>query len=196
MRTAILATLLLAPVASAQVVGVTIAIDQPVLQPGESTTITLLASFSAEDWALAGARLDLLFDGLPGDPRDAFTEFGLLRPFAAPGTPERLDEQGIKEILPGQLNFPPAMIYADPTNPIAFFEATFTAPLDAGGGYRVDLLTETSRFDVYIERELSTSESRMDVLVEGSAAIHVVPAPASTSAIVLALGLLAPRRRA
>lgn len=185
--------LAIATTAYAQTVGLTIEIDQPVLMPGERTTVRLVAGFDPDDWALAGVATSLLFDGVVGAPRDSWSDIRLLPPFDGPGTPSELTDRGFERIIAGQLNFPPAMIYADPTNPIAFFEATFTAPLDAGGGYRVDFLTDTTRFDVYIARESSTSESRMDILVEGSAAITVVPAPAGVA--VLALGLLATRPR-
>lgn len=194
MRCAITTSLLaIATTSHAQTVGITIDVDEPVLMPGQSTTVRLVARFEADDWALGGVATSLLFDGLAGEPRDSWSGMRLLPPFDGPGTPSELTDRGIERILAGQLNFPLAGIYADPTNPIAFFEASFTAPLDAGGGYRVDLLTDTARFDVYIARDSGESQSRMDVLVEGEATISVVPAPAG--AAVLALGLVAARRR-
>lgn len=80
---------------------------------------------------------------------------------------------------------------ADPSDPIAFWEATFTAPTDAGG-FTVDLSTQTTVFAVYIEQFSARSESRLGGLTEGAATITVVPAPAS--ALVL-LGMVAMRRR-
>jgi hypothetical protein len=176
-----------------QSVGLTVEVDDPVLEPGQSTTVRLVARFDPADYALAGVATSLLFDGLAGEPRDSWSDLRLLPPFDGPELPPTLEADRIRLIIAGQLNFPPAGIYADPINPAPFFEATFTAPLDAGWGYRVDLLTETSRFDVYIDRESSRSESRMDILVEGSAAIHVIPAPASATALML--GLACTRRR-
>jgi len=101
---------------------------------------------------------------------------------------------GVDGILAGQLNFPPAMIFADPSSPIAFWQATYTAPDDVTDGFDVALSTDTSRFDVYIDRERSASESRIDQLVEGSGTISVVPAPASLALLGLG-GLAAARRR-
>lgn len=186
--------LCIAGIACGQVVGVTIEIDEPVLAPGDSTTVRLYANFDPSDYAIAGVALDLWFNSPIAEPGRHWSDLDYVGVFRGPGpSPGSVGDTMIDLIIAGQLNFPPAMIYADPTNPIAFWQATFTAPLDAGGGYRVDLLTETFRFDVYIDRESSTSESRMDLLSEGSAAIHVVPAPAS--AAVLVLGLAAMRRR-
>lgn len=95
----------------------------------------------------------------------------------------------------GQLNFPPAMIYADPSNPVDVWEVTFTAPLDAGGGYRVDMLTDTHLFDVYIERESSTSIRIADLVTEGEASIFVVPSPAGGVLGLAALSLASIRHR-
>lgn len=181
-----------AGLATAQVVGVSIEIDEPVLAPGESTTVRLVASIPDTDYALAGVALDVLYDTPIAEPKRHWSDLRLLPPFDGPGTPHTLEADRVDGIIAGQLNFPPAMIYADPTNPIAFWEATFTAPIDAGGGYRVDLMTEVTKLDAYIARDSSTSESRLHLLVEDSASIFVVPAPAS--AIVL-LGLVTTRRR-
>jgi len=188
-----LTALTIAAAAHAQTVGVTIEIDEPVLAPGESTTVRLVASFPGDDYALASINMDLLFDSPIADPSRHWSNVSLVSPFD--GDPGRLDASGatFAGIAVGQIHFPAAGIYADPTNPIAFWRATFTAPLDAGRFYEVDLLTAVSRFDVYFDRDSSTRDSRLDVLVEGEATISVVPAPAG--AAVLALGLLAIRRR-
>ncbi len=193
MRTAIAAAFLVAPLASAQVVGLSIHADRPVLMPGESALVTVTATFPEAYYALAGARFDFRFDDGDLDPRAAWNDYRALPPFDGPQTPPELTEVGIFGNVLGQLNFPPAMIYADPTNPVDVWEVTFTAPLGAGGGYRVDMLTDTHLYDVYIERESSTSIRITDLVTEGEASIFVVPAPAS--AAVLALGLSATRRR-
>jgi len=194
MRTAALLVAGLTGIASAQTVGVTIDVDNPVLAPGESTTVTLFASFDDADHALAGLGMDLLFDSPIAAPRRHWSGLEYLPPFDGPGPPPgSVTDTSIDLIIAGQLQFPPAMIYADPSNPIAFWRATFTAPLDAGRFYEVDLVTDVLRFDVYVAPDSSTSERRMDVLVEGEATIAVVPAPGT--AAVLALGLAATRRR-
>jgi uncharacterized protein (TIGR03382 family) len=192
-RTTAIAVLGVAAAANAQTIGVTIEIDEPVLAPGVFTIVRLVASFPDTDYALAGLTMALRFDGLAADPRDHWSGFTELPPFSGGTTGPRLGDGAIEGILVGQLNFPPAGIYADPTNPIAFFEGTFTAPADAGGGYRVDLLTDVMRFDVYPDRESGASVSYLGELTEDAATISVIPAPASAG--VLALGLAATRRR-
>ncbi len=180
-----------APATGAQVVGVTFDVDEPILAPGDSTTVRLLASFPDGDYAFASAVLDMLVDG--ADPFASISNFSLLPPMASGPTSGVRTERGIEGIIAAQLNFPPAGIYADPTNPIPFFQFTFYAHPDAGGGYRVDLSTLTSRFDVYPDRDMSAAESRLDLLVEGEASILVVPAPGVC--LVLTSGLLLARRR-
>ena len=193
---AIIALVASAGAAHAQTIGIAFDIDQPVLAPGESTTVTLAARFDDADYAVAGLGLDLLFDSPIADPRRHWSDLQLVPPFDGPdpgvGTPT---DTAIEGIIAGQLNFPPAMIFADPTNPIAFWRGTFTAPLDAGRFYEVDLLTEVSRFDVYINRDSSTSESRLDVLVEGEATISVVPVPAGIGALALGMAAALTHRR-
>ncbi|MEQ9097406.1 MAG: hypothetical protein RIE32_14210 [Phycisphaerales bacterium] len=173
---------------------VIIEIDQPVLAPGESTTVRLWAGFdSTRDFAMAGVATSLLADSGGVDIASAWSDVVLVAPMDGPGTTFGTpDAGGYAGIIAGQLLFPPAMIPADDSDPIAFWQATFTAPSDAGG-FEVDLSTQTTAFAVYIERSSAISESRLDGLTEGAGTIVVVPAPAG--ALVL-FGLLAARRRA
>ena len=189
----IVAVAAFAGIAHAQTVGVTIEIDEPILAPGDSTRLRLVATVLDTDYAFAGTNLDLLidFDGTPG--ARGFSDLSILPPMDAGPTAGVPTDRGIEAIRIGQLHFPPAGIFADPTNPIAFWEATFTAPVDAGGGYRVDLLTETDRFEAWVARDSTRLETRIDLVVEDAASIFVIPAPAS--AVVLALGVLGMRRR-
>lgn len=187
--------LALAAAAHAQMPGeVIIEVDAPVLAPGESTSVRLWAGFdSTRDFAVAGIVTSLLADSGGVDITDAWSDVSLVTPMNGPGTTFGTpDGGGYAGIIAGQLNFPPAGFGADPSDPIAFWEGTFTAPTDAGA-FTVDLSTLTMRFDVYLERDSSRSESRMAGLTEGAATITVVPAPAS--AAVLVLGLASVRRR-
>lgn len=192
-RTLAIASLALsAGTACAQTVNLTIDIENPVIARGQSTTVTLLAEFSTGDYAVAGIATDLVGEDALGSPAGRWSDWQLVAPMDGPGTSAgepsgRFDVTGI---LAGQLNFPPARIYADPANPIAFWQATFTA-LEVG---YIDFSTRTSRLDMYPEMASGRSESRLDVLVEGSARLFIpVPAPAS-AAPLLGLGVLARRR--
>lgn len=188
------ATLVLSSAVHAQMPGeVIIEVDQPVLMPGESTTVRLLAGFdSDQDFAMAGVHTSLLAESGGVDIADAWSDVGLVSPMNGPGTTFGTpDTGGYAGIIAGQLNFPVAGMGADPSDPIAFWEATFTAPADAGA-FRVDLSTLTTVFAVYIEPDSARFESRLDGLSEGSGQIIVVPAPASALVLV---GMLAMRRR-
>lgn len=181
--------------AHAQMPGeIIIEIDEPVLASGESTTVRLWAGFdSTQDFAMAGVHTSLLADSGEIDIDAAWSDVALVSPMNGPGTTTGLpDAGGYAGIIAGQLHFPIAGPRADTSDPIAFWEATFTAPADAGA-FTVDLSTLTTTFAVYIEPDTSRFESRLDGLTEGAGTIVVVPAPASALAFA---GLLAMRRRA
>ena len=94
-------------------------------------------------------------------------------------------------IVVGQLNFPPGMIFADPSNPIDVWKSDF-APADVTTVRTIDLSTSTGQFAIYPERDSSVSETRTPT--EGAGAIEVIPAPASLALLGLG-GLAAARRR-
>ncbi|MEO1278703.1 MAG: hypothetical protein AAFV77_07095, partial [Planctomycetota bacterium] len=188
------ATLALSGTALAQSPGeVIIEIDQPVLAPGESTTVSLLAGFdSAADFAMAGVHTSLLADSGGVGIDGAWSGVSLVSPMNGPGTSAGLpDGAGYAGIIAGQLHFPIAGPGADTSDPIAFWEATFTAPADTGP-FTVDLSTLTTVFAVYIEPHSARFESRVDGLTEGAGTITVIPAPASG---LILFGLVAIRRR-
>ena len=163
-----------------------IEVDDPVLLRGESTTVTMSASYGGIDYAVAGIETRMLNVG------GTWSDLVLLSPMDGAGTfPGVVSGTGVDGIAAGQINF--HSTYADPTNPIAFWQATYTAPADAAAPFVVDLSTMTSRYDVYLERSSSQSVSRLGELIEGSATITIIPAPASV--LTLGGGMLAPRRR-
>ena len=170
---------------------ITIDVENPVLMPGESTVVTMYAGYGGTDYAVAGVYTDFLAPG----GSEGWTGVGLVDPMDGPGTTAgTASATGYDEIVAGQLNFPSgAAIYADPTNPIAFWQATYIAPLDVTEPFDLHVSTMTRQYDVYYSRLSASSESRLADLAEGSATIRVIPAPAS--ALVLACGLLATRRR-
>ncbi|MFI4916096.1 MAG: hypothetical protein ACIAS6_06270 [Phycisphaerales bacterium JB060] len=170
---------------------ITFDIENETQLPGQSTTVTMYAGFDPMFYAMAGVGTNLITSVGSEGFSDAFVVAPMDGPGTSPGMPSATGWDGI---IAGQLNFPAtAGIYADPTNPIAFWEATYTAPTDVASPFDIDLSTMTTRYDIYISMDRSTSESRLAELVEGSGAIRVIPAPAS--ALVLALGAVALRRR-
>ena len=178
-----------AAAASAQ--SVDIAVSETTIGPGESTVVTLSAGYGAGDYAVAG--IETNFISSVGS--DGWSDVALIAPMDGPGTSAGAPSgTGVDGILAGQLNFPPAGIYADDSNPIAFWTATYTAPADVPDAFTVDLSTDTARFDVYVARDSSASESRLGSLAEGAGAINVIPAPASLALLGLG-GLAAARRR-
>ena len=187
-------TLLAASVAHAQMPGeVFIVVDEPVLAPGESTTVRMWAGYdSAVDFAMAGIATSLLADLGVVEIGDPWSDVALVGRMAGPGTTRGTPEAGgYTGIIAGQFHWLQEPQFTDRSDPIAFWEATFTAPADAGE-FTVNLSTLTTRFDVYIARQSSRTDSRLDGVTEGAATITIIPAPAS--AFVL-LGALAMRRR-
>jgi hypothetical protein len=180
---------LLAATAAAQTIpdaGIVMTVNDPVLLPGQSTTITLSAAWEgvwphADDIAVVGTSL------LGSAGSTGLSAPTLIEPMSGPGTlPGVLSPAGVDGILAAQLNFPGGII-PDPY-PLPFWEVTYTAPTDVASAFEVDFATLTTRFDAYPDIRSSATISLLDHVVEGSATIRVVPAPAST--LVLAIGLL------
>ncbi len=175
------------PAVLAQSVNIDIA--NPTLTIGESTLITFTASYPSGDYAMAGIGMDLVVNEIQG----GLSDLQLVAPMDGPGTSVgTLGAGGIDGIIAGQLNFPPAGIFADPTNPIAFYQLTYTLTAPISGTTLLDIETRTTRFDVYVDRDSGRSESRLGDVVEGRAII-AIPAPAG--AVVLGLGALTMGRR-
>lgn len=181
-------TLTAVPAAAMAQYEITIDVENPTLRPGESTVVTMYAGFDPDLWALAGVATDLVASTGSVGLSDAMVLAPLHGPGTSPGTPSAT---GFDDIIAGQLQF--HSISADPTNPIGFWEATYTAPLDVTAPFEIDLSTMTTKYDVFLIPDESFSESHLADLVEGSATIHVIPAPASAS--LLALGVFAAARR-
>lgn len=179
------------PPSQAQVVpvGLTILVERETLRPGESTTIRLEAFFDRDnDYAIAAVGTWL--DSSAG--AQGLSDVRLVGPLRGPGTVAgTIGERGVRGILAGQLHGLGG-IFGDPSSPMLFWEATYTAPAVVSTPFTVDLETRTSRFDVYIYRDFPTSESRLDGLLDGAATIRVVPAPAS---VLVLVGLACVRSR-
>lgn len=164
-------------------------IDQTELRPGESTQVVLSAGFPSDLFAMATVETSILSSVGNDGFSDVFLVFPMDGPGTSSGTPSAT---GFDDILAGQINFPfPGGTSTD--NPIAFWAATYTAPVVVDQPFDVDLATQTSLFDVWVE--IGTTEVRVfDDVAEADATIRVVPAPASMALIGLG-GVLAWRRR-
>ncbi len=182
----------IAAAASAQSVGIEVAYPagQDFLNPGESATVTLSAGYGGTDYAFGA----ILTNFISSVGSEGWSDLAVLEPLTTGSNPGSPSGTGVDGIIAGQIHFPLAGIFADDTNPIAFWSATYTAPAVVETAFDVDLSTRTSRFDVYVDRDRSASESRLADLAEGAGVISVVPAPASLALLGLG-GLAAARRR-
>lgn len=172
--------------------GLTLLVGDATLLPGQSTTIRLEASFDASRDYCVGAVVTWV-DSSAG--AQGLGDLRLVGALAGPGTSAgAITERGVRGILAGQLNGL-GEIYGDPSNPIAFWEATYTAPIDVAEPFEVVFETRTSRFDVYPRRDSARTESRLDGFQDDMVSIRVVPAPASAAVLLGVLACTGRRRR-
>ncbi|MFG0284128.1 MAG: hypothetical protein ACF8R7_06865 [Phycisphaerales bacterium JB039] len=173
--------------AAAQDQGWIIRFDQALVTPADPVFwVECWAYFPTDDYAFAGALWNLHAS------EEGWGDLGgSMLKYTGPGEPPFISGSSVFRIVDGQLNFPPAGIYADPTNPIAVwhanFEVTDLTPRD------ITIRTETRQGAIYPLRESSASEQRP--WTEGEGVIRVIPAPGALG--LLGLGALAgaPRRR-
>lgn len=170
--------------------GFVIDIENDTLMPGQSTRVTLAATYNEpESVKVAGVGLDLLIS----TGSEGWSDAALIAPMDGPGTsPGTLLATGYDRIVAGQLLFPPGMWFPDP-NPTLFWQATYTAPMDTARAFDVDLTTETFAYHVYISPSSAESIEVTGRVVEGAATIHVVPSP--VGGFLLVMGLAAAHRR-
>jgi hypothetical protein len=171
--------------------GLDIVVEDGTLLPGQSTTIRLDARFdSTRDYCVAG--IGTWLDASTG--AEGLSDIRLVGALAGPGTSAgETTERGVRGILAGQINGL-GNIYGDPSNPIAFWEATYTAPHDVATAFDVQIETRTSRFDVYPYMYSARTESRLDGFEDDTATIRVIPAPAGV-AVLLGVMIGGRRRR-
>ncbi|MEO1008185.1 MAG: hypothetical protein AAFX79_06440 [Planctomycetota bacterium] len=152
---------------------------------GETATIRAYASFPPDLYAVAGIETALL----TSEGSEGLGGFSILPPFDAGPAPIVTDD-GIEGILAGQINFPAAGIFADPTNPVAVFE--FGYSVTRTDEFDLELFTRTDRFDAYVDRGSTDTIDLLGNLTEASAIIPInVPAPG----VLAVLGLLSLGRR-
>lgn len=194
MRTAaILLLALTAPVfAQTPSSAILIDVEDDTLLPGQSTTVTLWAAWPEHEFAFARTKTNLW----TSVGSEGWSGFELIPPmdFVATSAGES-SVAGVDGIFAWQVNLcatAPRCPLRD--NPIAFWQATYTAPAFVASGFNVDLTTRTTEFDVYFMPESLETVSYLGNVVEGEATIRVIPAPASI-AVLGGLLVFARRRR-
>lgn len=191
MRTAAALILLTTAQAMSQS-AILIDIEDDTLLPGQSTTVTLWAAWPDHEYAFARTMTSL--ETSVGS--EGWSDFELIPPMLFVGTtPGEASATGVDGIFAWQGNFPPAGSETDRSNPIEFWRAKYTAPLDVPLPLSIDLATRTTEFEVYFRVWEIETHSYLDELVEGSATIHVIPAPAGVLGLGIGVGCFSRRRR-
>ena len=167
-------------------------IEDDTLLPGQSTTVTLWAAWPEHEYAFARTMTN--FETSVGS--EGWSDFELIPPMLFVGTtPGEASATGVDGIFAWQNNFPPAGGETDRSNPIDFWRATYTAPLDVSSPMSIDLATRTTEFEVYFRVWEIETHSYLHELAEGSATIHVIPAPACVLGLGIGVGCFSRRRR-
>lgn len=166
--------------------------DQSELLPGESTVVSMYAAFPPTEFAFGAIFTDLLASTGSTGWSDLEVPRALRAPGWSEGTPTTM---GIDGIIAGQVYFPVAGPEIDLSNPILFWQATYTAPLDVSAPFDIHLTTQTTRFLTYFSIDESGTRSHLDGLIEGQGTIRVVPAPAPFALLLMGGALVHRRRR-
>ncbi len=153
-----------------------------------SATVTVWAQFNPDMYAFCSAA----FEVLAAEP--GFSDFHRL--LKGPGTFDGWlspDGSEVTGIVLGQLHFPDAGIFADTSNPIALWSATWTTA--DFSPRQVALETGLpSRWLLYTD-SYGSADDFSQFATGGSGSITVVPAPGAAPAVVV-LACLRRRRRA
>lgn len=166
------AVLVAASAANAQTheYAIRVLIDRPVLEPGEFAHVVLAPAFNTvHDYAMAGWAADIQGRAFASH----ISNISAIAPWSSQTSGAPCDA-GWCGLAVGQLHFPAAGIFANPTSPLPAYGMTFTAPA-VTEPTEVAFHTTTTRFMVYPDRASPDAESRLDQLVEARATILVVP---------------------
>lgn len=162
---------------------ISIEVDRPVLEPGETAQVLMRAGFNSDvdysmqlvvtslHWGLGPVHLEDLRLVAPmatlclGSPypsgRCSAGEYG-------PG--------GVEGIVAGQIEFGGgASIYSNPNDPIDFWTARYVAPTVVTEPTSIELFTLTTAYRLHVQSGSSLTVERVGELVEGSATIRIVP---------------------
>ena len=144
-------------------------VDRPVLEPGETATVSLWAWYNDRVyWLPAAIRTSVLTNNA-----DLFADQRLVY-LDGPGTMagERT-ALGIEGLIAGSLCFPCADCQWPQPDPVEFWRATLTAP-DTTFPFEVRVTTQTTQYLIH-GWGCPPPESRLDELIEAELAITVVP---------------------
>ena len=164
------ATLAMAATASGQAPGWNI---EFIFAPGQtqitprtpSCIVRLWARFSPNEFAFAGSQWSVhASDG-------EWSQNVVLEPVRIGQNPGTINGPSMTDIHAAQINFPGGHIFADPANPIAAWEGTWSTTDFTPR--TVSISTETKTFVVYVLRGGSSRVSRLAGLVEGAAELEV-----------------------
>lgn len=160
-----------------------------------SATVTLWVPVPDGLYAVAGVSFDAYAEPASSAALDArWSDPMRASGFDAPGTSDGVvtpDGLAVLGALSGQLNFPPAGVFADPSDPIAVWSATISVDEFTPRG--VDLRTDITRSTFYVSEFSGSSVDR--IIGDARATVVVVPAPGVGAVLVLAAGLGGVRRR-
>ncbi|MCW5757452.1 MAG: hypothetical protein KIT54_09470 [Phycisphaeraceae bacterium] len=132
--------------------------DSPVVD------IYVLAAFNPDDFAFASATFAIeAHDG-------QFVGYECL--YGPCGSPPLFDGRFLRNIVEGQLHFPPAGIIGDDSNPFPVSLARWQPDSFEPRDVHIQSIS-TTRFFVYLHRETSLSQDRIDTFTEGSGVIRV-----------------------
>ncbi|MEQ8844585.1 MAG: hypothetical protein RIB58_06995 [Phycisphaerales bacterium] len=178
----------LAGTASGQAIGAFFEVSNDLSPSQPTATVTLWVPVPDDLYAVAAVAFDAFLDPAPdAAPSAAWSDPMRAVGFDAPGTSDGVvsaDGLAVLGALPGQLNFPAAGIFADPSNPIAVWSATISVDDFTPRG--VDVRTDIRRSTFYVGDSSAMSVDR--AIGDARATVMVVPAPGVGG--VLALGLL------
>ena len=149
-----------------------IEVDRPVLEPGENATIELRCGFDSDEyWAIQGVGTNLVGLGSAG----LVSDMQQLHPLGGPGSSAGVFGGGTVSGIAGiQIQSDTAGILADPADPAPLWRGVFTAEV-TDEPLTLDLATISIYYGVFLQPFGFPFQDKIDQLIEGSAAITIVP---------------------
>jgi hypothetical protein len=185
-RVVTLALLASAGAASAET-GLSFHVSNTISPNHPSATVEVWAHIEDVSYAFAAVQFDALAAVDPGGFSDPFAILHTLGTFNGDVQP---GGDLITHCLPGQIQAPVGEWFADTTNPILIWRATWST--DDFNAREVDISTFTHRFAVYLD--YNGNNVLVDETLDAEGVVKVVPGPA-VAALFTACGAFAGTRR-